>query len=1191
MSVVDECGIIYAEKTQDGKPKKNGLMDPRQGPVDKYSICQTCSGNTTECPGHFAHINLARPVYHIGYKEKIIKVLRSVCFKCSKILCDASDQSVKDIIKQTSSTSKMRFDLMHNACKKMKRCNPPKEEEESEKDKNLPNENVFTSAGCSFEQPKYRRNGLDYTAEFNDDRGKITSVLSAGQVYEIFKRISDEDCSLLGFPIKYSRPESMIIRVLAVPPLAVRPAIVMNHNGKAHDDLTHKLTEIVKVNNEIRQSEENGVASTILDEKVNNLQYHVATLIDNESTFLPTAIQKSGRPLKSLKQRLKGKHGRIRSNLMGKRTDYTARTVITADPNLNLDQVGVPKAIASNLTYPDKVTPFNKKYLQQLVKNGTMYPGAKYVIRENGDRIDLKRRPDSGDIHLQYGDTVERHMVDDDYVVFNRQPTLHKMSMMGHRVRVLPFATFRLNLSVTSPYNADFDGDEMNLHMPQSEESRAEVANLHRVTHLVITPQSNKPVMSIVQDALTACNKMTSRNVFLTRAEMMSLLMFLPSWNGRMPKPAIYFPQKLWTGKQLFSLIIPGRVNCNRTHSTHPESEDSGPYKWISHADTRVLIENGELICGILCKKTLGSSHGSLIHIIAMEQSHEETGNFFNNVQTVVNNWLLIEGHTIGIVDTLYDAKNREEIKKTIDKAKEEVFETIDQGHNQELTSTPGRTLKQTFEEKVNMLLNEARDKAGSSAQKSVSKYNSFNLMVMSGAKGSKINISQVIACVGQQNVEGKRIPFGFNQRTLPHFIKNDLGPESKGFVENSYLAGLTPSEFYFHAMGGREGIIDTAIKTAETGYIQRRLIKAMESTMVKADHTVRNQLDELIQTSYGEDGLDGAFVEFQTLPTYKLKNSEFKKHFSFDTNNYDKISKNLTERRVKEIINDSDTLCKLDMEWDQLNNDREFIRSILKPSTDGRLALPCNIQRLIWNAQKIFKIDLLKKTDIKPSDIVEKVQELCQVLTVVRGNDAISKRANDNSKLLLCCLIRSTLCCKKVIDEYRLNSEALEWIIGEIQTNFAKAAVHMGEMVGALAAESLGEPATQMTLNTFHFAGVSAKNVTLGVPRLKEIINVSRNPKTPSMTIKLIGKAAQDAEIAKSIAAKLEHTALHKIVSHTGIYYDPDPENAVIEHEREWVRTYYEFPDFDIKNISPYMLRIVLNRKMMTDKNFLYKK
>ncbi|KIH68336.1 RNA polymerase Rpb1, domain 5 [Ancylostoma duodenale] len=1184
--------IEFPEIYENGKPKKGGLMDPRQGVIDRRGRCMTCAGNLADCPGHFAHLELARPVFHIGFLTKILKVLRCVCFYCSKLLLDKDNQRVKDIIRKTQGNPRRRLALIYDMCKSKIVCDGGNEVENQNPEEGEDGEKVIKASGCGRYQPSYRRTGIDINAEWkknvNEDTQERKIFLTAERALEIFKQISDEDCLILGMDPRFARPDWMICTVLPVPPLAVRPAVVTFGSARNQDDLTHKLSDIIKTNIQLRNNEANGAAAHVLADDVKLLQYHVATLVDNCIPGLPTATQKGGRPLKSIKQRLKGKEGRIRGNLMGKRVDFSARTVITADPNLPIDTVGVPRTIAQNLTFPEIVTPFNIDKLQELVNRGdSQYPGAKYIIRENGARVDLRYHPRAADLHLQPGYRVERHMRDGDIIVFNRQPTLHKMSMMGHRVKILPWSTFRMNLSVTTPYNADFDGDEMNLHLPQSLETRAEIEEIAMVPRQLITPQSNKPVMGIVQDTLCAVRMMTKRDIYIDYPRMMDLLMYLPSWEGKVPQPAIMKPKPLWTGKQLFSLIIPGNVNVLRTHSTHPDDEDSGPYKWISPGDTKVLVEHGELISGIVCSRTVGRSAGNLLHVVALELGHEVAAKFYSHIQMVVNAWLLREGHTIGIgmllvIFTLCSEANIIDL-------------SMYRAHNDDLEPTPGNTLRQTFENKVNRILNDARDRTGSSAQKSLSDFNNFKSMVVSGSKGSKINISQVIACVGQQNVEGKRIPFGFRHRTLPHFIKDDYGPESKGFVENSYLAGLTPAEFFFHAMGGREGLIDTAVKTAETGYIQRRLIKAMESVMVNYDGTVRNSLAQMIQLRYGEDGLDGMWVENQSMPTMKPTNALFEKDFKNDLSDEKTLRKYYTEDLVRELQSSPEATKELEAEFQQLEEDRRLLRKIF-PAGDAKIVLPCNLQRLIWNAQKIFHVEtryslaiffynLPKVSSLSPLHVIDGVRKLSKKLIIVSGEDKISKQAQYNATLLMNILIRSTLCSKKMASTHKLNMEAFDWLIGEIETRFQQAIAQPGEMVGALAAQSLGEPATQMTLNTFHYAGVSAKNVTLGVPRLKEIINVSKQLKTPSLTVFLQGAAAKDAEKAKDVLCKLEHTTLKKVVSNTAIYYDPDPKNTCIEEDEEWVSIFYEMADFDPSRASPWVLRLELDRKRMTDK------
>ncbi|CAH0392429.1 unnamed protein product [Bemisia tabaci] len=1188
---VTEGGIQYPETMEGGRPKLGGLMDPRQGVVDRMSRCQTCAGNMSECPGHFGHIDLAKPVLHVGFITKTIKVLRCVCFYCSKLLVSPSHPKVKEIVMKSKGQPRKRLAFIYDLCKGKNICEGGDEidiAKENPDDPSREQPKKQGHGGCGRYQPNIRRAGLDLTAEWkhvNEDSQEKKIPLTAERVWEILKHIIDEECLILGMDPRYARPDWMIVTSLPVPPLSVRPAVVMHGSARNQDDLTHKLSDIIKCNNELIRNEKAGASAHVISENIKMLQFHVATLVDNDMPGLPRAMQKSGKPLKAIKSRLKGKEGRIRGNLMGKRVDFSARTVITPDPNLRIDQVGVPRSIAQNLTFPEIVTPFNFDKMKELVHRGnSQYPGAKYIVRDNGERIDLRFHPKSSDLHLQCGYKVERHIRDGDLVIFNRQPTLHKMSMMGHRVKVLPWSTFRMNLSCTSPYNADFDGDEMNLHVPQSMETRAEVENLHVTPRQIITPQANKPVMGIVQDTLTAVRKMTKRDVFLDKDQMMNILMHLPIWDGKMPQPCILKPRPLWTGKQVFSLIIPGNVNMIRTHSTHPDDEDNGPYKWISPGDTKVVVEHGELVMGILCKKTLGTSAGSLLHICMLELGHEVCGRFYGNIQTVINNWLLLEGHSIGIGDTIADPQTYVEIQRAIKKAKADVIEVIQKAHNMDLEPTPGNTLRQTFENQVNRILNDARDKTGGSAKKSLTEYNNLKAMVVSGSKGSNINISQVIACVGQQNVEGKRIPFGFRKRTLPHFIKDDYGPESRGFVENSYLAGLTPSEFYFHAMGGREGLIDTAVKTAETGYIQRRLIKAMESVMVNYDGTVRNSVGQLIQLRYGEDGLCGEAVEFQKIATVDLSHKAFEDGFKFDPSNERHLRRIFNEDILKELMGSGEVISELEKEWEQLSRDREALRQIF-PSGETKVVLPCNLKRMIWNVQKIFHINQRAPTDLSPLKVIQGVKELLEKCIIVAGEDQLSKQANENATLLFQCLVRSTLCTKLVSEKFRLSSEAFEWLVGEIENRFQQAQCSPGEMVGALAAQSLGEPATQMTLNTFHFAGVSSKNVTLGVPRLKEIINISKKPKAPSLTVFLTGAAARDAEKAKNVLCRLEHTTLRKVTANTAIYYDPDPQNTVIREDQEFVNVYYEMPDFDPTRISPWLLRIELDRKRMTDK------
>jgi len=1178
------CHIESDRTFENGRPVPNGLMDPRLGSIDRMWKCSTCGMDYTECPGHFGHLELAKPMYHVSFLDTVVKTLRCVCFSCSVILGN-------DPIDETGAPTQDRRRI-DQATRKKNPSHRLRAVMAIAKTKT-------TCQSCSAAQPSFKKDGLMIQAEFKEatDEHERKLEVSAERAHKILKGVSAEDCVKLGFNPQHTRPDWMLVTVVPIPPPQVRPSIQVDA-GRGEDDLTVKLMDIVRANRALREHERNGAPNHIQLQLARLLQYHLATFVTNTMPGVQPATTRSGRPLKSVSQRLKGKEGRLRGNLMGKRVDFSARTVITPDPNLAIDEVGVPRSIARNLTYPEIVTPFNKDKLQELVNNGPIdLPGARYIIRSDGLRLDLRQQ--HAQRHLQYGYKVERHIQDGDIVMFNRQPSLHKMSIMCHRVKILPYSTFRMNLSVTSPYNADFDGDEMNLHVMQSMETRAEAAEIMAVPRCIVSPQGNKPVMGIVQDTLLGSRGFTRRDTFIEKDLAMNLVMHLDSFDGDLPVPAILKPRPLWTGKQIQSLFLPN-VNLYRFSMAHPDDEDDE----LSPGDTRVIIEAGELLAGMLDKKSLGTSAGSLIHIIFNEYGPRGARAFIGAHQRVVNHWIVNRSYSIGIGDTIADTATMNGIVETIDASKREVKALVERAQNNKLECQPGRTMLESFENNVNQVLNKARDTAGTRAQRSLKESNNVKNMVTTGSKGSFINISQMIACVGQQNVEGKRIPYGFLNRTLPHFTKDDYGPESRGFVENSYLRGLTPQEFFFHAMGGREGLIDTAVKTSETGYIQRRLVKAMEDVSVKYDGTVRNSLGEVLQFLYGEDGMDAVCLENQNIGHIGLDVKKLQTQYAhnFDSPYYGREQERphgrlwLATDVSEQLRLDADAKQELTEEYNQLLRDREVLTdSRLGPFSKGKAAppVPVNIGRLIKNAQKTFKIDPAKPSELQPVEVVRKIKDLITKLEVVKGEDGLSKEAQLNSTYNFFSLLRSTLSSKKVLHDHRLSPQAFDWLLGEIQDRFLQHRVQPGEMVGALAAQSIGEPATQMTLNTFHYAGVSSKNVTLGVPRLKEIINVSKRPKTPSLTVFLKPKYQHDSEAAKLVQSTLEHTTLHNVTQLTEIWYDPiqqpEAEKAtVVEEDEDFVRSYYEMPDedIDLSRVSPWLLRIELDREAMSDKN-----
>jgi len=1155
--------ITTPELYENNCPKFSGLFDLRMGTQDNLFLCKTCKCNMKECSGHFGYIDLARKVYFIHYLLTVKKILQCVCYKCSSLLINKTDDTFIKKIRRKATN--IRIKLVH------KNCNSHSKK------------TCLNYDGCGRLQPHYLKEGtnLYVVHKIKNTDGTIDEKkkrLSADDCYEILRKISDEDCELLGFSPKFSRPEWLICSVLPVPPPCVRPSVKHDANLRSEDDLTYKLLDIIKANNsllnKIKSNDQNH-----LEDYIDYLQYNVTTLIDNEVKGIPPAQQRTGRLLKSIRQRLKGKEGRIRGNIMGKRVNYSARSVISPDPNIQIDELGVPMKIAMNMTFPEIVNVYNKDFLNTLVQNGPeKHPGAKYIIKKNGNRLDL-RYMKKDKINLEYGDVVERHIIDRDIVLFNRQPSLHKMSMMGHYVKVMPYSTFRLNVCVTTPYNADFDGDEMNLYLAQSVIASTEIQELVCVPSQIISPQSNKPVIGSIMDTVVGANNMTKKDCRLNFKEIMNILPHISNFDGSLPNFKIikdknnHIPDKIYLeGREVFSLLLPNQVNY------HKSVDD----------DDNISIVNGKLISGKCNKAVTGRGSGSLVHIIQNDLGHQYTKQFLTDIQGVTQAWLLKNGFGVGLGDCLPDLTTKNKINGIISGAKANVKNIINATITNRMKLESGMSIREEFEGRILNILNTARDDAGGHATKSLGDENQLKNMVTAGSKGNFINISQIMACVGQQNVssgsKSGRIPCGYRDRTLPHFQKYDDGPESKGFVENSFLSGLSPYEFFFHAMSGREGLIDTAVKTSETGYIQRRLMKAMEDLKVHYDMTVRNERDQIIQFIYGGDGFDATRIERQRIEVlepdckqfynrYKWKKKEMKQ--SIVKTVFNKFKKN---KQADSILND---------EYTRIINYRQYLREI---EHENISYAPVNIYRILKQSKNKFDINPKSISDIDPIFVINTVQDLCASLKVLNDKNEIIQEINKKSMKNLKMLLRTKLASKVVIFYEKLNKNAFQWAIETIKEQFEKALVHPGEMVGSITAQSIGEPATQMTLNTFHFSGVASKSqITRGVPRLRELINVSKNPKTPSITAFLDKDARKSKELTKQIINRLQYTNIYYFIVESSIYYDPKIYNksSNIPEDKEFVEEYYKIFDDRVifENLSPWVLRLEFDHQMILDK------
>jgi DNA-directed RNA polymerase II subunit RPB1 len=1198
---IRRTSVVEVTKTdtyEKDNPVIKGLFDPRMGITETGKICSTCGQNNISCPGHFGHIELARPIYNYHFIKHVEKILKCVCFKCSKLLIDKDSEIMKSTL---SKNNKYKWSKTYSMCSKIKVCGQE------------------TIDGCGCKQPStYKIDGISgikasWKNDDNEESGKKTIIIDAELAKQILEKITDEDCNYLGLSSSWCRPEWLICTVLPVPPPSVRPSVQQDNSQRMDDDLTHKLSEIVKYNNDLRNKIEKNNSPDIISDWTNILQYHVATMIDNQIPQVSPATHRSGRPLKAIVERLKGKEGRIRNNLMGKRVDFSARSVITPDSQIELDQLGVPIKIAMNLSVPEKVNSFNYKKLLELVRTGPeKWPGANNIIKKNNTRITLIEGI-LETVELEIGDTVSRHLLDGDPVLFNRQPSLHKMSMMAHRVKVMKGNTFRLNVSVTPPYNADFDGDEMNMHVPQSLAAMCELINIANVKQQLISPRENKPIITIVQDTLMGIHKLTAyehlyfkkgnkimmssnTNIYdvkgdtnkklvpstlMTKKQTMNILSQLSTFRGTIPESDYNVKLgdktcEFWTGKSILSFILPEIININSPNSNY----DNIPIDEKNIIKiTSGIIQQGTFDKDIFTKTSVG-----LIHTICNDMGTERAKDFIDDLQKIITFFILNEGFSVGISDMIPDKDTTEKMKDIITKKKKEIDETMQEIHLNIFENMTGQSNKEHFEGKVNALLNETINQTGKIGLSTLDEKNRLTTMVNSGSKGKPTNISQMIACLGQQNVDGSRIPYGFTDRTLPHYHKYDDSAEARGFVENSFISGQTPQEFFFHAQGGREGLIDTAVKTSQTGYIQRKLIKAMEDLKVGYDYTVRDSSGSVVQYVYGDDAVNPIYMESQPLILMKLpfKKSEGQKEDIHDVFYYG------SETDWKRVINHGRTLIRfkkvkdyqkqLDKSFKRIIEHRNYLfYEIFNQEPDNNIIFPVHIKRITENI--CGKENSIKRyTDIHPIDILKMNETL---------KKSISINTINSSSRILHILIDIHLSPKILINKYSVTRQLYEQISLLIKQQYYKSIIHPGEMVGPVSAQSIGEPATQMTLNTFHFAGVSAKsNVTRGIPRLRELLHVTKNIKAPSDTIYLHREYAVDKNKAQFIKNKLEFTRFRDIVLTCKIYYEPNNNSTLVEEDVGLVKLYKMFKDFENEDIEfiPWIIRFTFDKEKMMD-------
>ncbi|MFO8016816.1 MAG: DNA-directed RNA polymerase subunit A' [Candidatus Woesearchaeota archaeon] len=819
---------------REGYPVDGGLMDIRLGVIDPGLKCKTCGSKLKECIGHFGYIELARPLIHIKFVNLILDLLRSTCKECGRVLIpDNRVNRYKSKLQEIENTTGLesRRKAIRNIITKLKTINK-----------------------CPHCKAKQQTIKIEKPYTIMENEKKITPI----EIRSRLEKIPDDDCIIFGINPKFARPEWGILTIMAIPPVTMRPSITLESGERSEDDLTHKLGDIVRINQRLFENINAGAPEIIIEDLWDLLQYHVTTFFDNNLAQLPPARHRSGQPLKTITERIKSKEGRIRHNLAGKRTNFSSRTVISPDPMIEINEIGVPKRVAMKLTVPERITEWNHEHLKRFVERGPgEYPGCNYIIRPDG-----KKKKITDETHeqlleeLQPGYIVERHLMDGDVAVFNRQPSLHRMSMMTHKIRVMPGRTFRLNPAVCHPYNADFDGDEMNLHIPQTEEARAEAEVLMSVETQLITPRYGLSIIGCIQDGVSG-NYILTRDSEFSREDAVEILARagIEDFSGLPSKKRV-------TGKEVFSALIPKDFNFVGRSKTCPAK--SRPCeeceRWKNgkcSSDSKVVIKDGKLMAGVMDSANLGHGSGFLLRNIHKKYGEQKTIDMLNKISKLGICTLLKKGFTTAISDSDLPEDAQKKIQEILNNVEDEVENLIQSYHKRELEAFPGKTLLETLELKILGALNRARNETGDVVAENASTDTGTYVMASSGARGTNINLAQMAACVGQQAMRGKRIELGFSDRSLPSFKRNDLSPSARGFIRRGFKKGMSPAEFFFASMTGRDSLMDTALRTPKSGYLYRRLANATQDLKVEYDRTVRDASKKIVQFAYGEDGID----------------------------------------------------------------------------------------------------------------------------------------------------------------------------------------------------------------------------------------------------------------------------------------------------------------------------------------------
>lgn len=1144
--------ITNASTTDHGTPRTNGLMDAKMGSTDRSILCQTC--HASDCAGHYGMIEFPLRIILPGHLKRIVCLLRCVCFCCSEPLF-TEEQSTNLLENSVAGFDRLKLfaDFCRNKVKVCPSCESPViQYSETNKifiAKTLPSEGKFEEDELLWHKKRFYPN----------------------DIYSILEKVPTWFFEMMGIDSKKSHPKNAVTRVILVLSPKQRPTLRIADGGKGRgeDDMTVLYQDVVRAKLDLENKLSKGTMEDVaVWTSFCKVQLFVSCLIKNsyrKTVEIPGMIagamqgqRGAVRTMRDIEHRLKGKGGRLRGTLNAKRTDFSGRTVVGIDMCHDIWELGVPETRMKTLTIPVRVTNFNLEEMQNRVMKGSEEDGGAVNILQPLDGQEprmiflglMNKETRIGlAASLRPGWIIERHMQKGDWVWFNRQPTLHKMNIQAFQVYPVHGLTFRLPLPTARPFNADFDGDEMNIHVPQSIGATTEAQELMAVPFNMISPSNTSSIIALVQESLVSWFRLTSRNVLLTRDTFMQLvaqIRYNPNsstyseipladeWSfSSFPQPSILKSPKgpRWTGKQILQMLLPSSINLTRAVR---DGDIKNTPSWTTEKEDIVVIRKGQLLLGKLCKSTLGGGP-SLVQQIWKDIGPWAAAKFVSDAQRVSNAWTNFDAICIGIRDCVLDDETNKEIDDL-------VATSMGKADSVELTHFP----LEVKEMRITALMQDVLRSAGALVLKKMDEDTALATVVVSGSKGNALNLSQIMGVVGQQSIGGKRLLHRntrIGQRGLVCFKPNDRRPEALGFIATSYISGQREEEFYHAMMAGREGIVATAIETATSGYNQRKMVKISEGQIVAYDRTVRISNHDVVTMNYGGDDYDATKLE-------RIKTSLHR----------------ISDQAIYDMLKLKDGTGPLSEEYQIALQCRNFLRSIQTPLVpsefNSNLTIPFHPARL---TDQMLDIESTNSIPMTQRLHLAWLEKLVRGILVRHGyakakhlsfQELFFYTENGNSWCKTVSVIALTWTSAFFINS-QVSVKQAQWLQYQILEKVSLALVAPGEAVGTIGSTSIGEPSTQGALNTFHFSGIAEKSGTTGLKRFKELLGNAKCKET-CVTNALLFQ--ENFESASKIAKNLKGVYLHSVLQSARVIKASDEGNNLAKKEKwilPWVKSW----------------------------------